>query len=89
MPFFRVVEKACQQLRARDAGLEGLPFVGVLAERVSQLEMQRGCADFVGRQGLGVRRLQREGEIGGRLIAGIEKRALRVGQRRGRRRVRK
>ena len=81
MPLFRVGQKAIQQVGARDAGLESLTFVFVLTQRISQLEVQCGCAHFVGRQGLRIRRLQGKGEISRRLVAGVEERALRVGQR--------
>jgi hypothetical protein len=74
------VEKHFQQFRAGHAQLEGFPFVGVRAERVSQLEVQRRGADLIRCQRVDVRPLQVESQVSGRRVSRVEKRALRIGQ---------
>lgn len=80
LPLCGIAQKGRQQLLARHALLEGFRFVGVRAELVSELEVQRRRADLIGGQGLGIRRLQCEGQISGRLVARVKKCALCVGQ---------
>ena len=75
------LRKAVSRSGHAEALLERFPFVGVVAERVSKLEVKRRGADLMSGQVGRIRRLQGEGKICRHLVMRVEKRALSISQR--------